>query len=80
MLSSQLKTAYLSPRVIILLAELEEECHHVLQCLAQLETPDLNESQIEDILGELSATVLHLHEHTRGLDALIDENRGKPDE
>ena len=32
----------------------------------------LTETQRETVLGELSAAVLHLNEHTRGLDATID--------
>jgi hypothetical protein len=32
----------------------------------------LTEAQRETVLGELSAAVLHLHEHTRGLDTVID--------
>ena len=28
----------------------------------------LQDDQTEDLLGELSAAILHLHEHTRGLD------------
>ena len=32
----------------------------------------LTEAQRETLLGELSAAVLHLNEHTRGLDSIID--------
>jgi thioester reductase-like protein len=44
-------------------------------------TPDLGlihhwEREIEAILGDLSAAILHMHEHTRGLDAIIDEDPG----
>jgi hypothetical protein len=31
---------------------------------------------VEAILGELSAAILHLHEHTRGLDTMLDEDPG----
>jgi len=65
--------SYLSAPTLILLRELGEECQEVLELLAQLEVAGLSEAQQETILGELSAAVLHLHEHTRGLDALIDE-------
>jgi hypothetical protein len=41
-----------------------------------LESPGLMEPQVEAILGELSAAILHLHEHTRGLDAVLDEDPG----
>jgi hypothetical protein len=71
------KTSYLSARADVLLAELEEQCQETLKLLAQLETPGLGEEQVETILGELSACVLHLHEHTRGLDRTIDGTRVK---
>ena len=69
----QQKASYLDTQTMTLLSELSEECQHVLKLLAQLEMSDLSETQVEDILGELSAVVLHLHEHTRGLDTIIDE-------
>lgn len=68
-------TSYLSARIHVLLSELEEECQQTLKLLAQLETPGLAEEQVESILGELSAAVVHLHEHTRGLDTAIDGAR-----
>ena len=71
------KTSYLSSRVEVLLSELEEECQQTLKLLAQLETPGLGDEQVEGILGELSAAVVHLHEHTRGLDRTIDAARVK---
>ena len=66
--------SYLSAPTLILLRELGEECESVLKLLAQLEIAGLSEAQQETILGQLSAAVLHLHEHIRGLDALIDED------
>lgn len=65
--------AHLSPRIAPLLEELGEECQAVLKLLAQLELAGLQERQVEDLLGELSAAILHLHEHTRGLDELLDK-------
>jgi hypothetical protein len=70
------KVAYLSPGTSTLLAELGAECQSVLKLLAQLEIPSLKETQVEALLGELSAAILHLHEHTRGLDILLDEDPG----
>jgi len=67
---------YVSSTTATLLAELEAECQHVLKLLAQLEMAGLSGEQVEDILGALSAAVLHLHEHTRGLDVLLDEEKG----
>ena len=71
------KAAYLSARVEVLLLELEEECQGTLKLLAKLETPGLGEEQVESILGELSAAIVNLHEHTRGLDRTIDTARAK---
>lgn len=57
----QLKPSSLSAKTETLLLELGEECQRVL-----------TEAQRETLLGELSAAVLHLNEHTRGLDSIID--------
>ena len=73
-LQQKLEILYLRAPTLVLLRELGEECQDVLKLLAQLEVAGLSEVQQETILGELSAAVLHLHEHTRGLDALIDED------
>ena len=69
------KVSYVSPATATLLTELGEECQYVLQLLAQLEKAGLAEEKVEDTLGELSAAILHLHEHTRDLDNLLDEDR-----
>jgi hypothetical protein len=71
------KATYLRARIDLLLSELEEECQGTLKLLAQLETPGLEEGQVERILGELSAAIVHLHEHTRGLDKTLDAARVK---
>ena len=65
----------LSPGTLKLLIELGEECQYVQKLLARLDMPGLSGAQMETVLGELSAAVVHLHEHTRGLDAFIDEDR-----
>ncbi|MCK6557282.1 hypothetical protein L6Q96_22305 [Candidatus Binatia bacterium] len=54
------------------LAELGEECARVLLLLQQLAKARALRRDCSDILGELSAIVLHLHAHTRGLDEVID--------
>jgi len=63
---------YVSARSATLLEELREACDHVLKLLAQLELPTLQDEQVEDLLGELSAAIVHLHEHSRGLEELLD--------
>ena len=54
------------------LAELGEECARVLLLLQRLAKARAGGRDISEVLGELSATVLHLHAHTKGLDELID--------
>lgn len=73
--SAEIKTRYLSRRARVLLRELQEVCQQVLKLLAQLEPPGLTERQVDEILGELSALVVHLHGHTQGLDEVIDKDR-----
>lgn len=73
-ISAELRTHYVNRRTRVLLNELQEACQHVLKLLAQLEMPGLVERQVDEILGELSAAVVHLHEHTRGLDTVIDRS------
>ncbi len=54
------------------LAELGEECARVLLLLQRLAKARALGRDASDVLGELSAIVLHLHAHTKGLDELID--------
>jgi hypothetical protein len=44
----------------ILLSELSEECLSTIKLINQLDIEDLTDEQIEDILGELIASVTHL--------------------
>ena len=76
-LQQKAKAPYSSPRTMTLLNELGIECQHILKLLAQLEMTGLSRAQVEDVLGQLSAAVRHLHEHTRDLDAIIDEDLGE---
>jgi len=55
------------------LAELGEECARVLLLLQGLAKARALRRDPSDVLGELSATVLHLHAHTKGLDERIDD-------
>lgn len=63
--------------VSVLLNELEEEMQNTQKLLAQLRLPELSQDQAEVVLGELSSTITHLHEHTRGLDEIILEAKLK---
>jgi len=60
-----------------LFEELGEECQNTLKLLAQLRMSHLSTQQIEDILAELTASVVHLHAHTDGLDDLISDQLEK---
>jgi len=71
---------YLSPRAATLLEELRDECQNISKLLAQLELPGLHEEQADGLLGELSAAILHLHEHSRGQDELLDKDSHQSNE
>ena len=47
-----------------LLNELRDECLSNIKLINQLELEHLTEEQIEDILGELTASVTHLQIHS----------------
>jgi hypothetical protein len=55
----KLRIRYLEPRTAILLEELGEERQRVLKLLAQLELPGFPEEQVDQLLGEPSAAILH---------------------
>lgn len=57
----------------ILLAELREECERVTGLIRRLEDNPASERVRDEILGDLSAALLHLHAHTAGLDELLRE-------
>ena len=56
-----------------LLRELREECENVVALILRLEAGPHSERERDEILGELSAAVLHLHTHTQGLDEFLCE-------
>ena len=69
--------AIVSRRLVVLLDELSQELQNTAELLAQLKVKGLTQEQVELILGELSAAISHLHEHTDGLDELVvDEISG----
>jgi hypothetical protein len=57
----------------VLLRELREECEHVVSLIRRIEAGPRSTRERDDILGELSAAVLHLHAHTQGLDQFLCE-------
>ena len=63
-LSSTLKT---------LLNELREECLSTIKLIHQLELEHLTDEQIDDVLGELTASVTHLHTHSSMVKEELDK-------
>ena len=62
----------LPPTTEVLLSELREECERVSALIRRLEK-SVSERERDEILGELSAAVFHLHTHTAGLDEFLCE-------
>lgn len=65
------KSTIFSDTLTHLLDELGDECERVLRLLAQLHTGRLSTEQIEDILADLTASVIHLHLHTKDMPEVI---------
>jgi hypothetical protein len=57
-----------------LLHELREECENVIALIRRLDAAPRSPRERDEILGELSAAVLHLHTHTKGLDEYLCES------
>lgn len=57
-----------------LLSELREECENVAALICRLEGGPRSARERDLLLGELSAAVLHLHTHTKGLDEYLCES------
>lgn len=57
----------------VLLRELREECETVIGLIRALEKGLPSARERDEILGELSAAVVHLHSHTAGLDEFLCE-------
>jgi hypothetical protein len=57
----------------ILLRELRDECENVAALIRRLDKRGLSEAERDEVLGELSAAVLHLHTHTADLDEFLCE-------
>lgn len=67
----------LSKTLSILLNELEEECLKVIKLTGSLRIENLTDEQIEDMLGELSASITHLKVHSEQLEKVIEEELDK---
>jgi len=73
MKTSQKEKAGLSKTLSVLLDELEEECLKVIKLTAALKIENLTDEQLEDMLGELSASITHLKVHSEQLDQVIEK-------
>ncbi len=65
----------ISPTVTTLLSELREECLSTIKLIYQLELEHLTDDQIEDVLGELTASLTHLQTHS----SMVKEELDKQD-
>lgn len=57
----------------VLFDELEQECLNTVKYIEALKVQRLSKAQQEDILGELSAAITHLHIQTEQLDKKLEE-------
>ena len=62
-----------SPTLATLLNELKDECLSTIKLIHQLELEPLTNEQIEDVLGELTASLTHLQTHS----AIVTEELNK---
>ena len=69
MLSRKVK---ISRTLLDLLNEYEEECLNSVRLIEGLKLETLTEEQLEDMLGELSASITHLKVHSEELEKLIE--------
>ena len=68
------KTQTISGTRDVLLRELREECEKVIELIERVDRGPASSKERDEILGELSAAVLHLRSHTAGLDEFLCEN------
>ena len=63
-----------SPTVTVLLNELRDECLSSNKLIHQLELGHLTDEQIDDVLGELMASVTHLQVHSAMVKEELDKD------
>jgi len=63
----------ISPTVTTLLSELREECLSTIKLIHQLELEHLTDEQIEDVSGELTASLTHLQTHSTMVKEELDK-------
>lgn len=67
----------LSETLSALVDELGEECLKVIKLSGILKIENLPDEQIEDLLGELSASVTHLRIHSQQLEQALEKELDK---
>jgi len=68
-----MKNKFLNKYMPVLFEELEEECLTAIRYIEALKVKELSESQQEEIIGELSASITHLRIQTEQLDKKFEE-------
>lgn len=74
---AQKEKSRLSKTLSVLLDELQEECLKVVKLTEGLKIEDLTNEQMENILGDLSASVTHLKVHSEQVEQVIEEELDK---
>ena len=63
----------ISPTLTVLLNELRDECLSTIKLIHQLELEHLTDDQVEDLLGELAASITHLNVHSEIVKEELDK-------
>jgi hypothetical protein len=74
---TQKEKARLNKTLLVLLDELQEECLKVVKLTEGLKLEDLTDEQMENMLGELSASITHLKVHSEQVEQVIEEELDK---
>jgi hypothetical protein len=77
MILVQREKSRLSKTLAVLLDELQEECFKVIKLTEDLKLEDLTDERMENMLGELSASVTHLKVHSEQVEQVIEEELDK---
>jgi hypothetical protein len=64
----------ISSTLVTLLNELEAECLSNIRLIHQLELENLTDEQIDEILGELTASITHLYVHSAMIKEELDKD------
>jgi hypothetical protein len=63
-----------SSTLTTLLNELRDECLSTIRLIHQLELEHLTDEQMDEVLGELTASVTHLHVHSAMVKEELDRD------